>query len=402
MDNETEIPTETAEEESFAELFEQSYRDKGRIEPGEKITAQVLKISGDWIFLNTGRKGEGILDRKELLDAEGNLTVKEGDIISAWFISSSNNEMRFTTKLGGAAAQSGLEDAWRTGIPVEGHVEKEVKGGFEVKVAGNARAFCPYSQIGLRRSNNPEAYVGRHMPFRVIEYGEKGRNIILSHRAILEEEQRQQREELRETLREGMTVKGTVTSIREFGAFVSIGSVEGLLPVSEIAWGRVDDISEVLTVGQELDVLVKQIDWEKGKFSFSIRETQADPWETVINHFPEGSFHKGKVARLTAFGAFVTLTPGVDGLIHISRMGGGKRISNPREVLKEGDMVEIKVESVDREKRRLSLALAGAARAAEEEEEELATFRSQATAAADQSMGSLGDLLKKKQEKLKK
>jgi small subunit ribosomal protein S1 len=402
MDNETKIPTETAEEESFAELFEQSYKDKGRIEPGEKITAQVLKISGDWIFLNTGRKGEGVLDRKELLDAEGNLTVKEGDMISAWFLSSSNNEMRFTTKLGGAAAQSGLEDAWRSGIPVEGHVEKEVKGGFEVKVAGSARAFCPFSQMGLRRTDNPEAYIGQHLSFRVTEYGEKGRNIILSRRAILEEEQRRQREELRETLREGMTVKGTVTSIRDFGAFVSIGSIEGLLPISEIAWGRVDDISEVLTVGQELEVVVKQIDWDKEKFSFSIRETQADPWETVANYFPEGSFHTGKVARLTAFGAFVTLAPGVDGLIHISRMGGGKRISNPREVVKEGDMVEVKVEGVDREKRRLSLALAGAARAAEEEEEELASFRKQATAAAAQSMGSLGDLLKAKQEKRKK
>jgi small subunit ribosomal protein S1 len=401
MDKETREPTETIEEESFAELFEQSFKDHGRLEPGEKVTARVLKISGEWVFLNTGRKGEGFLDKKELLDGEGNLTVREGDTVTAWFLSSSNNEMRFTTKLGGAAGQSQLEDAWRSGIPVDGCVEKEVKGGFEVKVAGSVRAFCPYSQMGLRRTDNPDAYVGRHLSFRITEYGEKGRNIVLSHRAILEEERQQQKEELRETLREGMTVKGTVTSIREFGAFLSIGSVEGLLPISEIGWGRVADINEVLTVGQELEVVVKQIDWENDRFSFSLRETQADPWEMVTHAFPEGSFHTGRVARLTNFGAFVTLAPGVDGLIHISRLGSGKRISHPREVLKEGETVEVKVESVDRENRRLSLALAGPARAAEEEEADMATFRRQAAVESGTSMGSLGELLKAKQEKRK-
>ena len=204
-----------------------------------------------------------------------------------------------------------------------------MKGGFEVKVAGSVRAFCPYSQMGLRRTDNPDTYVGRHLSFRITEYGEKGRNIILSHRAILEEERRQQKEELRETLREGMTVKGTVTSIREFGAFLSIGSVEGLLPISEIGWGRVADINEVLTVGQELEVVVKQIDWENDRFSFSLKETLADPWEMVTQAFPEGSFHTGKVARLTNFGAFVTLSAGVDGLIHISRLGSASGSAIP-------------------------------------------------------------------------
>jgi small subunit ribosomal protein S1 len=285
---------------------------------------------------------------------------------------------------------------------VDGFVEKEVKGGFEVKVGGSMRAFCPYSQMGLRRTDNPETHVGKHMSFRVTEYGEKGRNIIVSRRSILEDELRQQREELRETLREGMKVKGTVSSIRDFGAFVSIGCVEGLLPISEIAWGRVADIREVLTVGQELEVVVKQIDWDNDKFSFSIRETLADPWELVAQSCQEGSFHTGVVARLTPFGAFVTLAPGMDGLIHISRLGAGKRISHPREVLKEGERVEVKVESVDRENRRLSLVLAGPARAAEEEEAVMETYRRQAAAASGSSMGSLGDLMKAKQEKRKK
>jgi small subunit ribosomal protein S1 len=406
MEKETKEPTETIEEESFAEMFEQSFKDAGRLEPGEKVAARVLKISDDWVFLDTGRKGEGVLDKKELLDAEGNLTVKEGDTVTAWFLSSSRNEMRFTTRVGGAGAgaagQSQLEDAWRSGIPVEGSVEKEVKGGFEVKVAGSVRAFCPFSQMGLRRTDNPDAYVGRRLEFRITEYGEKGRNIVLSHRAILEEERQRQKEELRESLREGMTVKGTVTSIREFGAFVSIGAVEGLLPISEIGWERVADIREVLSVGQELEVVVKRVDWENDKFSFSLRETLADPWDKAALDFPEGSFHTGKVARLTAFGAFVTLGSGVDGLIHISKLGAGKRISHPREVLKEGESVEVRVEGVDRESRRISLALAGPARAAEEEEATMATFRRQAAEGTGKSMGSFGDMLKAKLEKGKK
>ncbi|HTP66539.1 MAG TPA: 30S ribosomal protein S1 [Geobacteraceae bacterium] len=390
-------------EESFAELFEKSFKEHGkRLAPGEKVTAQVLKISGEWVFLNTGRKGEGVLDRKELLDAEGNLTVKEGDTITAWFLSSSNNEMRFTTRLGGAAVQNQLEEAWKSGIPVEGHVEKEVKGGFEVKVAGNTRAFCPFSQMGLRRTDNPGGYVGMHLPFRVTEYGERGRNIVLSHRAILEEELRQQREGLRDTLREGMKIKGTVTSIRDFGAFVSMGCMEGLIPISEIGWSRVADIHEVLAEGQEVEVVIKQIDWEKERISFSLKDAQADPWETVPRSYPEGSFHTGRIARLAPFGAFVTLAAGVDGLIHISRLGAGKRISHPREVLKEGDLVEIKVEGMDRENRRVALSLAGPAKAAEEEEARLAAFRSEAAGSAEKSMGSLGDMMKVKQEKRKK
>lgn len=400
MDKETK--EEITAEESFAELFEQSFKGQGRLDPGEKVTARVLKISNEWVFLDTGRKGEGFLDKKELLDGEGNLTVKEGDSVTAWFLSSSNNEMRFTTKVGGVAAQNQLEDAWKSGIPVEGYVEKEIKGGFDVKLAGSLRAFCPFSQMGLKRAEIPETYVGRHLSFMITEYGEKGRNIILSHRAILEEERQQQKDALRQTLREGMIVKGTVTSIREFGAFVSIGSVEGLLPISEIGWGRVDDIREVLTVGQELEVVVKQIDWESDKFSFSLKETLADPWEIVTSTWPEGSFHTGKVARLTNFGAFVTLAAGVDGLVHISRLGGGKRINHPREVLQEGETVEVKVESVDRENRRLSLALAGPARASEEEDTMLATFRQHAADESSRSMGSLGDLFKAKQEKRKK
>ncbi|GFE57155.1 30S ribosomal protein S1 [Geobacter sp. AOG1] len=398
-DNDKPVNEENNGEENFADLLAQSFAATPRLAPGDKVEAKVLKISGEWIFLDTGRKGEGVLERKELLDAEGNLTVREGDTVTAWFLSSHHNEMRFTTKVGGGVAGNAqLEDAWRSGIPVEGRVEKEIKGGFEVKL-GTVRAFCPYSQMGLKRVADAAVYVGQHLSFRITEYGEKGRNIVLSHRAVLEELQHQEKERLKAALQVDQTVTGTVTSLRDFGAFVDIGGVEGLIPMAEVGWGRVTDIRDALSVGQQVQVVIKQLDWDKDRISLSLRETLADPWEKAVMSYPEGSFHTGRVARLAQFGAFVTLGEGIDGLIHISRLGAGKRINHPREVLKEGEEVEVKVESVDRDNRRISLALAGVARAADEEEATLASFRKSAEESSAQSLGSLGELLKAKLEK---
>lgn len=401
-DNDKPVNDENNGEENFADMLARSFAATPRLAPGDKVEAKVLKISGEWVFLDTGRKGEGVLERKELLDGEGNLTVREGDTVTAWFLSSHNNEMRFTTKVGGGGGGNAqLEDAWRSGIPVEGRVEKEIKGGFEVKL-GTVRAFCPYSQMGLKRVADAAVYVGQHLSFRITEYAEKGRNIVLSHRAVLEDLQRQEKERLKSSLQVDQTVTGTVTSLRDFGAFVDIGGVEGLIPMAEVGWGRVTDIRDALSVGQQVQVVIKQLDWEKDRISLSLRETLADPWEKAVMNYPEGSFHTGRVARLAQFGAFVTLGEGIDGLIHISRLGAGKRINHPREVLKEGEDVEIKVESVDRDNRRISLALAGVARAADEEEATLASFRKSAEESSAQSLGSLGELLKAKLEKGKK
>ena len=397
MNSENREEMET-EEESFAAMFERSQKDSGHLAPGSKVEATVLKITKDWVFLDTGRKGEGVLDIKELTDADGNLGVKVGDKVAAWFISSRNNEMRFTTKVGsgsgGVAGNAQLEAAYAAGIPVEGVVQKEVKGGFEVKVAGS-RAFCPFSQMGLRRVDDSAALIGKQMSFRISEYAENGRNIVLSHRALLEEELQEQKSALKETLKVGDRVKGTVTSLRDFGAFVSIGCVEGLLPVSEVAWARVNDVSEVLCAGQEVEVVVKGIDWEKERISFSLKDTLADPWDEAANAFPEGSYQNGRVARLTPFGAFVTLASGVDGLIHISKLGAGKRIQHPKEVLSEGQEVEVKVEGVDREQKRISLSLAAISRAEQEQTETMNAYR-KTVAETPKGMGTLGDLLKAK------
>lgn len=404
-DNDDLEKTIDAEEdgESFAELFEQSSKKGGGLlQPGQKVTGSVLKIGDEWIFIDTGHKGEGIVDIKEFLDLDGTVTVKQGDTIGVYFLSSSHGEMRFTTRIGGGASGSSqLEEAWAAGVPVEGLVEKEIKGGLEVKLGGTARAFCPFSQIGLRRSDSTEALIGTRLAFRITEYAENGRNIVVSRRVLLEEEQQRLKEEALASISVGTAVSGTVTSLQDFGAFVDIGGLEGLIPISEIAWGRVKDVREVLSVGQQLNLVIKSIDPDKDRISLSLKDTLADPWQQAVEKYPEGSFHSGTVARLTDFGAFVTLADGLDGLIHISRLGSGKRINHPREVLKEGETVEVKIEGVDPAARRLSLALAGAARAADEEEATLAEYRIKA-GQAPKGMGTLGDLLKGRANKNRK
>ncbi|NTV48034.1 MAG: 30S ribosomal protein S1 [Geobacteraceae bacterium] len=396
--------TEETDDGSFAELFEQSGKENKRwLEPGQKLTGKVLKIGNEFIFMDTGQKGEGVIERKEFLDLDGNLTVNEGDEISAYFLSSSHGEMRFTTKIGGGASGGGtaqLEQAWQAGVPVEGVVEKEIKGGYEIKL-GTSRAFCPYSQIALRRVENPEALIGTRLTFQISEYAENGRNIIVSRRSLLEEEQRRLKNEAQAGISEGMTVDGTVTSLQDYGAFVDIGGLEGLLPISEIGWSRVKDVREVLTVGQQLKVVIKTIDKEKERISLSIKDTLADPWEQVPARFPEGSFHTGTVARLDTFGAFVTISDGIDGLLHISKLGAGKRINHPREVVKEGEQIEVKIEGIDLGNRRISLALAGPARAAAEEEATMTEFRRQADD-GPKGMGTLADMFKPKAQRGKK
>lgn len=386
-------------EEDFAEMLASSVVDRGRLRPGQRVEAVIVKITPDWVFLDIGGKSEGYLDTQELLDAEGNLAVKEGDAIRAYFLSSRENEKLFTTRIsGGQAARTYLEDAWRSGIPVNGLVEKEVKGGFDVRIAGNIRGFCPYSQTGLMKTGDLGDFLGKRHQFRIIEYSERGRNIILSRRSILEEEQQKRKEVLKLSLQEGMTIKGTVTAVQDFGAFIDIGGIQGLLPISEIGWGRVEDIRERLAVGQELEVAIVKLDWAKDRITLSLKETQPDPWERVEVKFPEGSVHAGRVTRLTKFGAFVTLEDGVDGLVHISKLASGKKISHPGEVLKQSQTLSVRVEKVDKEKRRIALSLAeneGESEGGAAKEDDYVRYMSKSST----SLGSLGDVFQRRRSR---
>ena len=389
---------EETDDKSFAELFEASFKKPSRLEPGQKVQAVIVKITDEWVFLDLGGKSEGYLDRKELLDEDGNLTAAEGDKVSAYFLSSANNEKLFTIRLhGGAVGSQYLEEAFHNHIPVEGVAEKEIKGGYEIKIAGAIRGFCPYSQMGLRRTDDPQDFIGKKLLFKITEYRDNGRSLVMSNRKVLEEQREQLREELKKTLKIDMVVKGTVTSLRPFGAFVDIGCIEGLLPISEVGWSRIDDLSRVLSPGQEVEVKVMELDWEKNKFSFSLKATLPDPWMQLHAQFPEESCHTGTVARLAPFGAFVTLAPGIDGLIHISQLGQGKRISHPREVIAEGQTVEVRVLKIDTETKRLSLALASAG-PQEAPEEDFRQYIEKQPAQQSASLGALGAALVKARE----
>ncbi len=375
------------EDEDFAAMLEASLAGVGQeLHTGMKITATILQIGTEWTFLDVGQKGEGVLATAELLDAEGQITAAAGDQISVYFISRKDGELRFTTKVGGSGSGTEqLQQAYQAAIPVEGRIDKEIKGGYEVALPGNVRAFCPFSQVGLRTVDASEL-IGRNLSFRITQFDERGRNIVVSHRVLLDEERSQQRESLRQTLKEGQMVSGTVTNLRDFGAFVDIGGIEGLLPISEVSYGRVEDINMVLEVGQQLDLIVKRIDWANNKFSFSLRDTLADPWLKVGSSYQVGGKYPGTVSRLAQFGAFVTLEEGIDGLLHISKMGDGQRIRHPQDLFKVGQQISVVIEKIDDGEKRISLALAGSV------DEVTETSYSEDTSGT--GMGTLGELLK--------
>jgi len=380
-------------DETFADLLKNSLPDNERMEPGQLVETEIVKITDEVTFLYIGGKSEGSLDTKELADDNGEISVKEGDTIKAYFMSSKGGELHFTTKISGEkAGYPVLLSAYENGIPVEGLIEKEIKGGYEVKI-GKSRAFCPYSQMGLERES-PEKYLGQNMPFKITEFSEKGRNIIVSNKAIMEEERQKLVDVLKDSLKQGDYIKGIIKSIQNFGAFVDIGGVQALVPISEISRERVEDINSVLKIGQEIEAVILNLDWDRERISLSIKETLPDPWLTAEKKYTEGSKHNGKIARLTNFGAFVTLEPGLDGLIHISDLGGGVRIKHPREVVQQGQMIEVQVNSVDIEKKRISLA----SLMARQEQDTIKEYTDDSSVSY-KPMGNLGDLLKGKLDK---
>ena len=342
-------------EESFEELLENSMTGVNDLKPGQLIETTIVSISDTTIFLQLSGKSEGVMDTAEMVDKDGNITVKEGDTISAYFLKAQHGELHFTTRISGdKAAKDILENAYENSIPVEGTVEKEIKGGFEVKI-GESRAFCPFSQMGMKRVEDASVYVGKHLTFKIMEYKEKGRNILVSNRAILQEERNTQVEILKKTLQKDMKVKGTVKSLQSFGAFVDLDGVQALLPVSEISRSRVDDISKFLSVGDEIEAVIINLDWDRERISLSMKELLSDPWDEAASKYKKGSKHTGKVVQITKFGAFVSLEPGFDGLIHISELEGDTREGRKPVVLKKGQEISVKINDIDLGRKRLSL-----------------------------------------------
>jgi small subunit ribosomal protein S1 len=344
-------------EEDFAALFEQQNKMPGRLGPGEKITTTIITISGDMVYVDLGGKSEGVIDLAEFMKDDV-CTVKEGDRIDAFFVGVQNGVKRLTTRMRGFSTLdlAGIRDAFHAGLPVSGKVRAVVKGGYDVSIGG-VRCFCPFSQMELRAGKDNDQYVNQVLPFKVTEYEENGRNVILSRRALLEEERQEQIERFKETVSVGMELSGTVRSVQNFGAFVDLGCMDGLIPLSEIGWDRSAKPSEVLSQGQNVTVKVIGLDWEKGRLTLSLKALEEDPWEKAASKYEGETKVKGVIVRLAPFGAFVNLEPGIDGLIHISNLAAGRHINHPKEVVEVGQWVEPYILTVDAAARKISLTL---------------------------------------------
>ncbi|HEY2774500.1 MAG TPA: S1 RNA-binding domain-containing protein [Candidatus Binatia bacterium] len=400
--------------ESFAALFEASQDRKSQAQPaarikaGDLISCRVLAIGQSSVFVSAGDKAEGAIDLAEFRDpASGELRVAVGDVIQATVIDDGGRSgsavlTRMLGRTGHAAAE--LEQALELAVPVEGLVTAETKGGFEV-LFGSVRAFCPGSQIDLRRTAERAAasdYVGKRFAFRVLKVENDGRNVVVSRRDLLEEQAAEEAAKTWQQIHVGAVLEGTVRSLRDFGAFVDLGGVDGMIHVSEMAWSRVKDPSELLELGQRVRVQVIKVGETDAKgratIGLSLRALAEDPWSTLASRFPAGTTIRGSVTRLESFGAFVQVEPGVEGLVHISKIALERRLNHARQALSVGQDVEVTVLAVDVEARRLGLSMveeAGKARSAELEAEKREQQQVMQAHRGSGSLGTFADLLEK-------
>jgi small subunit ribosomal protein S1 len=343
-------------DEDFASMFEASIQAR-RIEKGQTVEGTIVSIGAEVAFVNVGGKGEAVIEIAELKNDEGALEVAVGDRIQAMVVSTEGGLTLSRRLARGAATDRQLEDAFLAGLPVEGKIERDVKGGYEVRI-GRQRAFCPFSQIDIVRTTDPAQHVGRVYTFRIIEYKEGGRNLIVSRRALLEEEQRASAVEVRRSIAVGAVLTGRVTSVRDFGAFVDLGAgVQGLLHVSEMGWSRVSDASQVVTPGEEITVKVLRIDADTQKIALGLKQLSADPWSTVQATYAVGQVLTGRVTRLTEFGAFVELEPGVEALAHVSTFAPTGHSKGWSRSVAVGMTAAFEILSLDLEKKRIGVAL---------------------------------------------
>ncbi len=342
-------------DEDFGRMFEASLQAR-RVEKGETIEGTIVAIGPEVAFIDVGGKGEATMDIDELRDADGRLEVAVGDRVQAVVVSTAGGLTLSRRLARGAASDRQLEDAFHTGLPVEGRVERAVKGGYEVRI-GRHRAFCPFSQIGTI-PNDPTPHEGQVYQFRIIEYGEAGRNLVVSRRALLEEEQQSRAEEVRKSVVPGAVLTGRVASVRDFGAFVDLGGgVQGLLHVSEMGWSRVSDPSQLVKPGEEITVKVLRVDDEKGKISLGLKQLTADPWTKVQESYEAGQIRPGVVTRVAEFGAFVELEPGIEALAHESTFPPTGRPGGWTAQVAPGTTGAFEILNIDVERKRIGVAL---------------------------------------------
>ena len=353
---------DAGEEQSFEELFE-SYTNgmNEDIQVGDRIRGEIISIGRDAIYMDTGTKMDGVVEKAEFLDEDGELPLRAGDVVELYVVALTESEVRLSKALSGIGGIEHLKEAFHGRVPVEGKVLETCKGGFRVELL-QQKAFCPISQMDINYVETPEDFVGNVCEFLITRFEENGRNIVVSRKKLLAGELEKSRAAFYETLKTGETYTGKVSRILPFGVFVELApGVDGMVHISELSWSRVESPEELVAAGDTLTVRVIKVEEgdKKGfkKIGLSAKQALGDPWEAVDTKFAVGSRVTGKVTRCMKFGAFVEIAPGIEGLVHISEMSYTKRVLHPEDEVSKGQPVSVMIKNIDPENRRISLSL---------------------------------------------
>jgi len=341
--------------ESFADLFE---RESPRIKEGEVVRGRVLSVDADHVHVDIGFKSEGLVDSWEFMDEQGTVLVKTGDMVDVLVEETEDEDGRIVLskeKADRLKIWDDISKAYEADQSVEGRVLSRVKGGLAVDIG--VKAFLPGSQVDLRPVRNLEGLIGERLQFKIIKFNKRRGNIVLSRRALLEKERERQRRETLQTLEVGQIVDGVIKNLTDYGAFIDLGGIDGLLHVTDMSWGRVNHPSEIFQVGDQLKVKVLKFDPETERVSLGLKQIQPDPWVDAAHKYPIGKRIQGKVVSLTDYGAFLELEPGIEGLVHVSEMSWTKRVKHPSKVVSVGDAVDAVVLDIDEGNRKISLGM---------------------------------------------
>ena len=352
------LSQEKSMSESFAELFEESLKEI-EMKPGAIVSGVVVDIDSDWVTVHAGLKSEGVIPKAQFQDDNGELTIAIGDEVQVALdaVEDGFGETRLSReKAKRMEAWKELEKAFEAEDVVKGVISGKVKGGFTVDVA-TIRAFLPGSLVDVRPVRDTAHLEGKELEFKVIKLDQKRNNVVVSRRSVLEAENSAEREQLLGSLQEGLEVKGIVKNLTDYGAFVDLGGVDGLLHITDMAWKRIKHPSEIVNVGDEINVKVLKFDRDRNRVSLGLKQLGEDPWVAITKRFPEGARASGQVTNLTDYGCFVELEEGVEGLVHVSEMDWTNKNIHPSKVVNLGDEVEVQVLDIDEERRRISLGI---------------------------------------------
>jgi small subunit ribosomal protein S1 len=344
--------------ESFADLFEESLKTVD-MKPGAIVTGVVIDIDNEWVTVHAGLKSEGVIPRAQFLDAAGECKLSIGDEVQVALetVEDGFGETKLSReKAKRAEAWKDLEAAHEADEMVKGIINGKVKGGFTVDI-NTIRAFLPGSLVDVRPVRDTLHLEGKELEFKVIKLDQKRNNVVVSRRAVMEEANSVERDALLESLQEGMAVKGVVKNLTDYGAFVDLGGVDGLLHITDMAWKRIKHPSEIVEVGQEIDVKILKFDRERNRVSLGLKQLGEDPWVAITGRYPEGSRVKARITNLTDYGCFAELEEGVEGLVHVSEMDWTNKNVHPSKIVQLGDEVEVMVLDIDEERRRISLGI---------------------------------------------